>query len=91
MRGPSWDSARGIREQDDWDAHASFMDGLVDTGFVIIGGPVGEDGALLLVHAHDETEIRTRMSDDPWWRSELLHVGLIEPWQIWLDGRATPN
>jgi hypothetical protein len=66
------------------------MDGLVDAGFVIIGGPVGEDGALLLVHAHDEIEIHTRMREDPWRRSQLLRVGAVEPWQIWLDSRAEP-
>ena len=86
--GPNWDPARGIREQRDWDAHAGFMDGLVDTGFVIIGGPIGEDGALLLVRAHDEAEIHARMRDDPWHRSQLLTVGVVEPWRIWLDGRA---
>ena len=40
--GPAWDEARGIREQDGWDEHARFMDALVDDGFVVAGGPVGE-------------------------------------------------
>lgn len=89
VHGPNWDPARGIREQRDWAAHAAFMDGLVETGFVILGGPVGDDdGALLLVQARDDQEIRLRLSQDPWAHSELLHMGAIEPWQIWLDGRA---
>jgi hypothetical protein len=89
IHGPGWDPDRGIREQHDWDAHARFMDRLVDNGFVLIGGPVGaESGALLLVEARDETDIRSRLSDDPWARSQLLQVGVIEPRQIWLDGRA---
>jgi hypothetical protein len=38
-----------MREQDDWDAHAGFMDGLVDDGFVLLGGPVG-DGMRFSAH-----------------------------------------
>ncbi len=41
--GPAWDQARDLREQEGWDAHATFMDGLVDDGFVILGGPLGPD------------------------------------------------
>jgi hypothetical protein len=65
------------------------MDELVAIGLVIIGGPVGDDdGALLLVEAGEEEEIRSRLSDDPWARSLLLQIDKIEPWQIWLDGRV---
>jgi hypothetical protein len=31
-RGPSWDPSRERRAQDGWDAHAEFMDELVDEG-----------------------------------------------------------
>ncbi len=86
LHGPSWDATRGVREQRDWDAHATFMDGLVENGFVVLGGPV-PDGALLLVEARDEREIRSRLSHDPWVRSGLLTTGRIEAWQIWLDAR----
>ena len=39
--GPSWDSTRPMREQDDWNAHARFMDDLAAKGFVVVGGPLG--------------------------------------------------
>ena len=42
VHGPGWDSSRQIRDQDGWDEHAAFMDGLVDDGFIILGGPVGD-------------------------------------------------
>ena len=90
--GPSWDPSRGRREQDAWDDHAAFMDGLVDDGLIILGGPLG-DGArtLHVVEAADEQEIRTRMAEDPWASMDLLRIGSIEPWQLWLDGRpGTP-
>lgn len=43
VHGPKWDSSKPIREQAAWDAHASFMDSLVDEGFIVLGGPL-DDG-----------------------------------------------
>jgi hypothetical protein len=88
VHGPRWDAARPIREQDGWDDHAAFMDGLVSDGFVILGGPLGQgERALLAVAAADEQEIRVRLAGDPWAPAGLLHIGAIEPWQFWLDSR----
>jgi uncharacterized protein len=90
--GPGWDSSRSIREQDGWDAHAAFMDGLVHDGFIILGGPVGAgEETLHVVEAADEGEIRARLGGDPWAAAGLLRVARIEPWRLWLDSRtATP-
>ena len=89
VHGPTWDAGRPIRGQDGWEEHAAFMDGLVDDGFVILGGPVG-DGTQTLhaVEAADEDEIRARLARDPWASAGLLRVGPIEPWVFWLDGRS---
>jgi uncharacterized protein YciI len=88
VHGPGWDGSRPIREQDGWDAHAAFMDGLVDAGFIILGGPVGEGGQTLhAVEATDENEVRARLARDPWASAGLLRIGTIEPWAFWLDGR----
>ena len=89
VHGPSWDPGRPIREQDGWDEHAAFMDGLVEDGFIILGGPV-DDGEQTLhaVEAADEGEIRTRLALDPWASAGLLRVGSIERWALWLDGRG---
>jgi len=42
-RGPAWDAARPLAEQERWDQHAAFMNGLVDDGFVVFGGPLGDE------------------------------------------------
>ena len=87
--GSSWDSRRLRREQDGWDEHAAFMDGLVAEGFVVLGGPVGEgdgDYALLVVEADGEADVRARLADDPW-GEDMLATESIEPWTIFL--RAT--
>lgn len=88
VSGPNWDPSRARREQEAWDEHAAFMDGLVDDGFVILGGPIG-DGArvLLVVEAADEDQIQARFAADPWLPMGILRIETIEPWTIWLDGR----
>jgi hypothetical protein len=64
------------------------MDGLVDDGFVVLGGPIGDgERVLLIVEAADEREIESRLADDPWQRMGVLRIGGIEPWTVWLDGR----
>lgn len=86
--GPNWDASRPRREQDGWDEHAAFMDGLVDEGFVVLGGPIGDgERTMMAVEAADEPEVRRRMADDPWAPMRVLEIGKIEPWTIWLDGR----
>jgi uncharacterized protein YciI len=90
VHGPRWDPARPIRGQDAWDEHAAFMDGLVEKGFIIMGGPVaGGEQTLHVVEAADEQDIRAVLADDPWASADLLQIGTIEPWALWLDSRAT--
>jgi uncharacterized protein YciI len=90
--GPGWDTSRPIREQRAWEQHAAFMDGLVDDGFIILGGPLGRgERTLHVVEAADPAEIETRMAQDPWAEMGLLRVGSIEPWSLWLDGRPGAN
>jgi uncharacterized protein YciI len=88
VHGPGWDAACTIRTQAGWDEHAAFMDGLVDEGFIILGGPVGDgEQTLHVVEATDENEIRARLAEDPWAGAGLLRIGMIEPWALWLDSR----
>jgi uncharacterized protein YciI len=92
FHGPAWDDARPIREQRGWDEHAAFMDGLVEDGSVVLGGPVGDgQQALLAMEAADAAEIRARFAVDPWVVQDVLRIGLIQPWMIWLDGRPAPS
>lgn len=92
VRGASWDESLGIRDQHGWDAHAAFMDSLVDDGFILVGGPLGDHRQTLhAVEAPDEDEVRRRLAEDPWAQAGLLEVGSIQPWALWLDFRATTS
>jgi uncharacterized protein YciI len=87
--GAAWDDGRGLREQDGWEEHAAFMDALVDDGFVVLGGPLGDGRRVLFaVAAHDERAIRARLAADPWHADDHLRIGAVEPWTVLLDGRA---
>jgi len=86
-RGPAWDHSRSRREQDGWDEHAAFMDGLVDSGFVVLGGPLADEHRVILaIEAASEDEVRSTLARDPWHESHLV-VESVDPWTIRLDGR----
>jgi uncharacterized protein YciI len=77
-----------MRKQAGWDEHARFMDGLVDAGFVLLGGPLeGDRETLHIVEAESEDAIRERMAEDPWAMNGMLRPASIERWTIVLDGR----
>jgi uncharacterized protein YciI len=84
--GPRWDPARPLEEQSDWTAHAAFMDGLVDAGFVILGGPLADEHrVVLVVEAESEEAVRSTLARDPW-SDTHLRVDTIDRWTIRLDG-----
>jgi hypothetical protein len=75
-----------MREQDGWDTHARFMDGLAEEGFIRLGGPVGDgDRFLHVVDADGEGEIERRLGEDPWSNSGMLVTASVEPWTILLE------
>jgi uncharacterized protein YciI len=85
-KGPAWDHSRRRREQEGWAEHAAFMDGLVEEGFIVLGGPIGEgdgENTLLVISAPDEEAVRARLGEDPW-SGTVLTIDSIRPWSIWL-------
>jgi hypothetical protein len=91
VRGPGWDDRRPMREQDGWDEHARFMDGLAGEGIIVLGGALGsgERRFLHVCDAPDEAAIRARLDADPW-TPEMLELETVERWEILLraPGRA---
>jgi hypothetical protein len=85
--GPEWDPSKPLEEQSDWPAHARFMDGLVDAGFIVLGGPLADEKrAAHAVEAESEDAVRATFARDPWSETHL-QVHSIDPWTIRLDGR----
>jgi uncharacterized protein YciI len=85
--GPEWDSSRPMEEQSDWDAHAEFMDGLVDDGFIVLGGPLADEERVAhVIEAESEHAVRATLARDPWSNTHLV-IDSIEPWTLRLDSR----
>jgi uncharacterized protein YciI len=85
--GSQWDPSRPLEEQSDWPAHAAFMDGLVEAGFIVLGGPLADEHRVVhVVEAESEEAIRATLARDPW-SGTHLQVDAIDPWTIRLDGR----
>jgi len=83
--GPQWRSGTPMEEQTDWDAHAAFMDSLVDHGFVVLGGPLeDEERVVLVVRAASAEVVRETLAADPWSGSHLV-VETIDRWTVRLS------
>ena len=82
-RGPAWEESKPLEGQRDWAGHAAFMNALANERFVIVGGPLeGTPQTLLIIRASTPDEIRARLAEDPWAKTDLLRVSRITPWQL---------
>jgi len=85
--GPQWRPDLPLEQQSGWEEHAAFMDALVDDGFLVLGGPLGDEHRVIhAVEAASEAEVHERLARDPWSGSHL-EVAAVEPWTIRLDAR----
>lgn len=81
-----------MRRQEQFDAHAAFMDKQVAEGFIVAGGPLGgEDDARRIMHvieAPDAHTVELGMDDDPWTPMNLLRTVSLDPWTVLLGTLA---
>jgi hypothetical protein len=75
-----------MRDQERWNDHASFMDGVADECFVVLGGPLGEGDRvfLLIFNAGSEKQVESRLAEDPWTKMGMLQIAKIDRWEILL-------
>jgi uncharacterized protein len=87
--GTQRDLSKGTREQAFWDEHAAFIDRLVAEGFILLGGPLpDEGGAIIVVHAETEADVRAKLKDDPWYVNAVLNLESVKRWEIFIDQRS---
>jgi hypothetical protein len=83
--GPEYDHSKPLEEQSGWLEHAAFMDGLVDDGFILLGGVLGDEVRTAhAVEAGSEDELRETLARDPWSGTHLV-VDSIDAWTIRLQ------
>jgi uncharacterized protein YciI len=84
--GPAWDGGKPMNAQEEWTEHATFMNQLAADGFVVLGGPLGESGdVLLVIDATDANEINAALARDPWSQLGILAIKEIQHWTILLQ------
>ena len=84
-KGQAWDATKPMHSQEQWPEHVTFMNQLAAVGFVVLGGPIGDEGNILLVlDAADESEVHSTLARDPWSQSGILEVHAIQRWTILL-------
>ncbi len=77
--GPAWDPARPVEEQLGWEAHATYLDALVDDGVVVLGGPLADERRVILaVEAPSEHAVRAILAADPWSGTHLV-LDAVDP------------
>ncbi|HET6358026.1 YciI family protein [Streptomyces sp.] len=85
--GPSWIDGKGAFEQPAVNDHAAYMNSLADEGFVLFAGPLSGSEhdrirVLLIAEAASEADIRRRLADDPWARTQRVVTTSVEPWNL---------
>ena len=87
--GPPYAQGLPLEEQQDWEAHAAFMDALEAEGLVCLGDQLEErEDVLLVFRAKDKDEIERRLADDPWTKSGILSTARISRWNLRIGGPA---
>jgi uncharacterized protein YciI len=82
LPGPDWNPSEPMDRQAGWQAHAEFMNALVAKGFIVLGGPVGDGRRFVhACEAGSADEVRALFAADPW-RSNMLELASVEPWEI---------
>jgi uncharacterized protein YciI len=85
--GPRWDSSLPLEQQSEFSAHATFMDALVDEGFIVLGGPLADEFRVIeAIEAESVEAVRATLARDPWSETHL-QLESVTPWTIRLDGR----
>jgi hypothetical protein len=87
--GPDYDRSLPLEQQSGWDEHAAFMDGLVGAGFLVLGGPLGDEYRVVhVVEAVSDDEVRETLARDPWSGTHLV-IDSVDAWTLRLDARRT--
>ena len=84
-QGPAWDPTVSMREQMLWSEHAAYINSLLSTDKMILGGPIGDGKpyrAMVVFIARSEAEVRDRLAEDPWYKAGVLRAVTIEGWNM---------
>lgn len=85
--GDAWNRSHPPERQSAWPEHSAFIDALVDSGFIALGGPLADEFRVVLaVEAASAEDVRGVLAQDPWSGSHLV-LASLEPWDLRMDSR----
>jgi uncharacterized protein YciI len=88
--GPAWQSGPP-EEQPEWDAHAAFVDDLVERGTFVMGGPFADySGSMVLLEDVTVEEARALLDWDPFIRNGVFVLDSVQDWVVYVD-ELTPR
>jgi hypothetical protein len=84
--GPAWEHGGPIREQPDWDAHAEYIDDLIEKGTMVMGGPFSDNlGSMSLWEGVDANEARRIIAEDPFIKNGVFVLEEVREWTVFVD------
>jgi uncharacterized protein YciI len=88
--GPAWTSGPP-EEQDGWEEHAAFVDGLVERGTFVMGGPLADwSGSLVLLEGVTAEEARELVLQDPFVEKGVFELEDVSAWNVYVDELSGP-
>lgn len=79
-----------MTQQSLWKEHAAFMNALVTSGELVLGGPIAATGdVLLVVRAPSAAAAKRVLDSDPWASEGVLRVSLVSRWTLRLGNLPT--
>lgn len=88
--GPAWKSGPP-EDQPDWDAHAAFVDDLIDRGTFVMGGPFSDySGTMVLLEDVTVEEARALVDWDPFVKNGVFVLESVQDWTVYVD-ELTPR
>jgi uncharacterized protein YciI len=85
--GPAWKS--GLPEdQLGWDAHAEFINDLIERGHFIMGGPwTNRLGSISVWEGMDADEVLDVIQNDPFVQNGVFEIEDVADWTVYVDTR----
>jgi uncharacterized protein YciI len=89
--GPAWEGG-SPEHQPGWDDHAAFVDALIASGTVVMGGPFADSsGAMVLFEDVGEADARRIVAQDPFVANGVFVLEDIRAWTIYVDELTDPR
>jgi uncharacterized protein YciI len=83
--GPTWESGPP-EDQPDWDAHADWVDELIENGTFVMGGPFGDhSGSVNLLESLTAAEAKELIATDPFVVNGVFEVDSVRDWTVYVD------